>query len=112
ENVLRSTWPNIPARELVELCGRWASAEGVRAVVVFDGTAPVIDVGDAPVELVSTGAGSADDWIAREARALRDGGAPLRLVTYDRELGARAGESAERIVGGGTFARTLLGLRR
>jgi hypothetical protein len=110
-NVLRSTWPNIPAAELVELCGRWAGAEGVLAVVVFDGTAPAVDVDEAPVELVSTGGESADDWIAREAAQLRSRGRPFWLVTSDRELRGRAGDGAKRIIGGGSFARTLLGLR-
>ena len=111
-NVLRSTWPNIPASELVELCGEWAAAENCRAVVVFDGSAPSVDPGDARVELVSTGGEIADDWIAREATRLRDGGVPFWLVTSDRELRARAGDGAERIIGGGTFPRRLLELRR
>src|SRR5581483_545675 len=106
---LRSTWPNIPARELVELCGEWAGREGVRAVVVFDGSAPEVDGGDL-IELVSTGGESADDWIAREAAALRDRGERFWLVTSDRELRSRASPGAERAVGGGTFARTLLDL--
>ena len=109
-NVLRSTWPNIPARELAELCREWAVAEGAHAVVVFDGAAPDLDVGPA-VELVSTGAESADDWIAGEAAALRQRGVPFWLVTSDRELRDRAGVGAERTIGGGTFARTLLDLR-
>jgi predicted RNA-binding protein with PIN domain len=109
--VLRSTWPNIPARELVELCVKWAAAEGCRAVVVFDGSAPAVDPGDAPVELVSTGGESADDWIAREAAALLSAGRPFWLVTSDRELRTRASEGAERVIGGGTFARRLLDLR-
>ncbi|MBI4171266.1 MAG: hypothetical protein HY511_00755 [Actinobacteria bacterium] len=37
-NVLRSRWPNIPERELVELCAAWAArAPGRRVVAVFDG---------------------------------------------------------------------------
>jgi hypothetical protein len=110
-NVLRSTWPNIPAEKLVALCGKWATAEGRRAVVVFDGSAPEVDLGDAPVELVSTGGESADDWIAREAAALRDRGETFWLVTSDRELRDRAGPGPERVIGGGTFARMLLELR-
>jgi predicted RNA-binding protein with PIN domain len=109
-NVLRSTWPNIPARELVELCAEWADAEGCRAIVVFDGEAP--PAGDGPVETVSTGTESADDWIAREAAALRERGESFWLVTSDRELRERARPGAERVIGGGTFARTLLALRR
>ena len=108
-NVLRSTWPNIPAGELVELCGKWAAAEDVRPVVVFDGSAP--PPGDMPVETVSTGAESADDWIAREAASLHGRGATFWLVTSDRELRERAAPGAARVIGGGTFARTLLGLR-
>jgi predicted RNA-binding protein with PIN domain len=110
-NVLRSTWPNIPAGELVELCGRWAAAEGCRAVVVFDGAAPEVDDRELPVEPVSTGAESADDWIARESAVLRERGQAFRLVTSDRELRARACEGAEQVIGGGTFARRLLELR-
>jgi predicted RNA-binding protein with PIN domain len=109
-NVLRSTWPNIPARELVELCAEWADGAGVRTVVVFDGSAPEVGAGES-VELVSTGAESADDWIAREAGALRERGASVWLVTSDRELRERAGADAERVTGGGSFARTLLDLR-
>src|SRR5262249_29518052 len=71
QNVRRSTWPNIAPEELVELVGRWTRAEGMHAVVVFDGRAPTLDVGEAPVELVSTGSESADDWIAREAATFR-----------------------------------------
>jgi hypothetical protein len=110
-NVRRSTWPNISAQDLVELVGRWAKQEGVRAVAVFDGSAPATDVGDLPVELVSTGRESADDWIARESGALDANGTPFWLVTSDRELRNRAGAGAERTIGGGAFARTLLELR-
>jgi predicted RNA-binding protein with PIN domain len=109
-NVLRSTWPNIPAGELVELCGAWASEGAVRAVVVFDGSAPNVDPGDS-VDLVSAGGETADDWIAREAAALQARGARYWVVTSDRELRARAGSGAERTVGGGAFARTLLDRR-
>jgi len=111
QNVRRSTWPNITAEELVELLARWAGDEGVRAVAVFDGQAPAVRAADPHVELVSTGRESADDWIAREAAALRDRGARFWLVTSDRELRDRASPGAERTIGGGSFARTLLDLR-
>jgi len=111
ENVRRSTWPNIAPAELVELVAVWAADEGCRAVVVFDGQAPAVDVGDAPVEAVSTGGESADDWIAREAGKLRQRQARFRLVTSDRELCERAGPGAERVTGGGAFARALLARR-
>jgi rRNA-processing protein FCF1 len=96
--VLRSQWPNIPEQRLVELARAWADREGVRALLVFDGRAPV-----EADDVVGTGAESADDWIAREVESL----APYWLVTSDRELRERAGGEAERVVGGGSFAREL-----
>jgi predicted RNA-binding protein with PIN domain len=107
-NVLRSTWPNIPEPELVRLCRRWASEQGCRAVVVFDGAAPA-DESDADTEVVSTGRQSADDWIAREAAAFRARHKPFWLVTSDRGLRARV-PGAEQTIGGGMLARTLLAL--
>jgi hypothetical protein len=58
--------------------------------------------------LVGTGRESADDWIARAATERRSD-RPFWLVTSDRELRARAGSGAERIIGGGTLARRLIG---
>jgi predicted RNA-binding protein with PIN domain len=79
----------------------------VTAVVVFDGAPP-----DAPSDAVSIVVGvdneSADDWIAREAARLRAAETSYWLVTSDRELRARAGEGAERVIGGGSFARMLV----
>jgi hypothetical protein len=98
-NVLRSTWPNLPEREVLEASQRWAAARGAEAEVVFDGRAPAGGIG--------TGAESADDWIARRAAELAAAGRPYWLVTSDRELRERAGRSAERSIGGGTFAREL-----
>lgn len=110
-NVLRSRWPNIPEAELVEGCRAWAEAEGVRAVVVFDGHAPGGLAGerelDARVVLVGTGGESADDWIAQAAGDLAARGEPYRLVTSDRALRAAAGAAAAETIGGGTFARLL-----
>lgn len=97
-NVLRSQWPNIPEQELVDLVRAWAGREGVRPLIVFDGRAPV-----EAEDVLGTGGESADDWIAREAPAL----APYWLVTSDRELRQRAGGHAERVIGGGSFAREL-----
>jgi rRNA-processing protein FCF1 len=97
-NVLRSQWPNIPAGALVELARAWATEEGVVALLVFDGRAPV-----EATDVVGTGGESADDWIAREAPRYE----PYWLVTSDRELRERAGGGAERVLGGGSFARTL-----
>jgi hypothetical protein len=95
-NVLRSRWPNVPEAELVERCRAWANKEGVSAVLVFDGRAPEGAIG--------TEDESADDWIARVADELEE---PYWLVTSDRGLRARAGEGAERTMGGGTFLREL-----
>lgn len=92
-NVRRSIWPNVSPDELVERCGTWAREHGREAVVVFDG------------------AESADDAIAARAAELGREGRRFWLVTSDRELRARAGGAAERVVGGGSFVRELLGSR-
>src|SRR6266540_1562775 len=105
-NVLRSRWPNIPERELVELIARWAAAEGVEAVAVFDGQAPRVEP-EAACTVVGTGDESADDWLIREAARLREAGESFWLVTSDRALRAAAAEGAERVIGGGSFAKTL-----
>jgi hypothetical protein len=88
ENVRRSLWPNIARDELAELVDRWADREGVDARVIWEG------------------AETADDRIAREAADL-DG--PYWLVTSDRGLRERAAAKADRVIGGGSFARDLRG---
>jgi predicted RNA-binding protein with PIN domain len=103
-NVRRSLWPNLSPERLVELLARWAESEGAEAIAVFDGPAPEPVAG---VEAVGTGSESADDWISRKAAELTE---PYVLVTSDRELRERAGGNAERIVGGGAFARELAAL--
>ena len=99
-NVLRSEWPNIPEDELVAAVGAWAAEHGHDAVIVFDGRAPEGAIG--------SGRESADDWIAREAERLEQ---PFWVVTSDRGLRARL-PRAERLVGGGSFARELRRFRR
>jgi len=86
ENVRRSLWPNIGRDELVRLVGAWAEREGHRPLIFFEG------------------AESADDQIARWAA---DPERPFWLVTSDRELRERAAPGAERVIGGGAFARML-----
>ena len=86
ENVRRSLWPNMGRDELVQLVEEWVEREGHRALVFFEE------------------AESADDRIARWA-AEPEG--PYWLVTSDRGLRGRAGAGAERVIGGGAFARTL-----
>ena len=102
-NVRRSLWPNLSPEHLVELLAEWARREGVDAVAVFDGSAPAPVEG---VEVIGTGQESADDWITRRAGELSE---PYVLVTSDRELRERAGTRAERVIGGGSFARELTG---
>jgi hypothetical protein len=90
-NVRRSVWPNVSGEELVVHCRAWAQARGHEVVAVFDGAV------------------SADDQIAERAAQLRAEGRPFWLVTSDRGLRARAEAGAERVIGGGTFVRELLG---
>jgi predicted RNA-binding protein with PIN domain len=89
ENVRRSLWPNIPRDELEELTSRWAEEHGHDARVVWEG------------------AETADDRIARDVRELEP---PVWIVTSDRGLRDRVRDHAERIIGGGSFARELRGL--
>jgi hypothetical protein len=84
--VRRSTWPNIPPDELVELVDVWGEREGVTPKIVFEGEE------------------TADDRIARETAQLEG---PYWLVTSDRGLRERAGGRAERVIGGGSFLREL-----
>ena len=86
ENVRRSLWPNLARDELVELTAAWGEANGHDVVVVWEG------------------AESADDRIAGEVTQLEP---PVWVVTSDRELRGRVAPAAERIIGGGTFAREL-----
>lgn len=88
ENVRRSTWPNIGKDELERLGAAWAQAHGHDVRVIWETNE------------------TADDRIARKVREL-DG--PVWVVTSDRELRERVREQAERIIGGGSFARELRG---
>jgi hypothetical protein len=86
ENVRRSLWPNIPAEQLEELCDRWGERNGHHVVVVWEGP------------------GTADDRIAREVRELDP---PVWVVTSDRGLRERVAPYADRLIGGGSFAREI-----
>ncbi len=88
ENVRRSLWPNISKDELVELSQAWANEHGHELRIVWEGSE------------------TADDRIAREVTEF-DG--PVWVVTSDRELRERVAAQAEKIVGGGSFARELRG---
>jgi len=109
-NVLRSTWPNLGEDEVVRLACSWAAGRGLHAVLVFDGRAPKSAPSD-ECFVVGSGAESADDVLARTAAELAGNGEPYWLVTSDRELRARAGRDAERMIGGGAFADELKALR-
>ena len=98
----RSQWPNLAPERLVELTCRWAEAKSLRAVIIFDGRAPAVHL-ERGCELVETGSETADDWIVRAVSDDSD----YWLVTSDRELRARAGGRAQRLIGGGAFLREL-----
>jgi rRNA-processing protein FCF1 len=86
ENVRRSVWPNIGRNELEERCREWGREHGHEVVVVWEGSE------------------TADDTIAREVRQREP---PVWVATSDRELRERVAEHAERVIGGGSFARQL-----
>jgi hypothetical protein len=86
ENVRRSVWPNIGRAELEKRSHEWGREHGHDVIVVWEG------------------AETADDQIAAEVRLLTP---PVWVATSDRELRERVADHAERIIGGGTFARDL-----
>ena len=86
ENVRRSLWPNMPGEELEQRAEDWGKREGHDVQVVWEGNE------------------SGDDQIARLVMELEP---PLWVVTSDRELRERVHDHAERIIGGGSFAREL-----
>jgi predicted RNA-binding protein with PIN domain len=106
-NVLRSQWPNVPERELVERAGSWAERHGHQVVLVFDGEAPGGVVGterrDNRTTLVGSGGESADEWLIRESPAYPG----AWLVTSDRALREAVARHASRLIGGGAFLREL-----
>lgn len=97
ENVRRSVWPNLSPEELVARTRAWAAREGHDLLIVFDGSAPE----EAP-DLV--GSPYADDEIVRVAEEAEG---PLWVVTSDRGLRARLDGLADRVLGGGSFARSI-----
>jgi predicted RNA-binding protein with PIN domain len=86
ENVRRSLWPNMPADELERRSEAWGKREGHDVRVVWEGS------------------DSADDQIARLVEELEP---RVWVVTSDRGLRDRVVDRAERIIGGGSFAREL-----
>jgi hypothetical protein len=104
ENVRRSRWPNVEARELVRRCRLWGEAGQHAVIVVFDGAAPEAG-GDIGVTVVGSGERSADELLVELAR---EQPSPLWLVTSDRELRRRVGDLADRVIGGGSFLGELM----
>jgi hypothetical protein len=86
ENVRRSLWPNMPKQELVQRADAWGERLGHDVTVVWEAR------------------DSADDQIARLVDELDS---PVWVVTSDRGLRERVTDRAERILGGGSFAREL-----
>jgi hypothetical protein len=86
ENVRRSLWPNMPGEELVDRSAAWGEQRGHHVQVVWEGSE------------------SGDDQIARLVKELEP---PVWVVTSDRGLRERVSDHAERIIGGGSFAREL-----
>jgi hypothetical protein len=114
-NVMRSRWPNLTEDRVIDLTRSWADQEDVSAVIVFDGEPSGFGTGvtelDERTRIVGT-RGSADDWIAEQAEDLARDGAPVWLVSSDRELRQRVARFVERTIGGGSFAGKLLSLER
>jgi hypothetical protein len=97
ENTRRSQWPNVSREELVRRAREWAELQGHELLVVFDGAPPA----EAPDLL---GSRNADDAIVDLAAELPT---PWWLVTSDRGLRGRVGGRPERVIGGGSFVRTI-----
>jgi len=97
ENARRAQWPNLSREELVRRARAWADRERHELLVVFDGPPPE----DAP-DLVASR--NADDAIVELAPQLLS---PWWLVTSDRGLRERVGDRPARVIGGGSFVRTI-----
>ena len=97
ENTRRSQWPNLSREELVRRARVWAEREGHELLVVFDGSPP-----EQARDVI--GSRNADDAIVELAPQLA---APWWLVTSDRGLRGRVGDRPERVIGGGSFVRTI-----
>jgi hypothetical protein len=97
ENVRRSLWPNLTRSELVHRTRDWAGRQGHRVLIIFDGGPPE-DASD----LIGTR--YADDEIVRLARETNG---EVWVVTSDRALRDRLTGDAQRVIGGGTFAREI-----
>lgn len=86
ENVRRSLWPNMPGDELEQRTEDWGKQEGHDVRIVWEEDE------------------SGDDQIALLVTEVEP---PVWVVTSDRELRERVRDHAERVIGGGSFAREL-----
>lgn len=97
ENVRRSCWPNVTREQLVLRARAWAAREGHELLIVFDGDAP-----ERARDLL--GSKNADDAIVELMSGIDR---PWWLVSSDRGLRRRVGDAPGRIVGGGSFIRSV-----
>ncbi len=113
-NVMRSRWPNAGERELVDAVAQWADEHPRTPIVavVYDGTyegdGPGMFEHDQRTVVVATGGELADDVIVREVEELRGESEPVIVATSDRELRERVEAHGAKVVGGGSFLRTVL----
>lgn len=113
-NVMRSRWPNAGERELVDAIARWAADHERTPIVavVFDGTyegeGPGMYEHDERTVVVATKGEVADDVIASEVEELRGEGEVVIVATSDRELRERVEAHGAKVIGGGSFLRTVL----
>lgn len=113
-NVMRSRWPNAGERELVEAVARWAGEHERTPIVaiVFDGAyegeGPGMYEHDERTVVVATKGEIADDVIASEVEELRGEGEVVIVATSDRELRERVEAHGAKVIGGGSFLRTVL----
>jgi predicted RNA-binding protein with PIN domain len=98
----RQEWWRGPARaRVLDLAGALPDS-GVEIVVVFDGDDPD-EAAELPPRVQQVFAPSADDWLVRRVKALPRG-APVTVVTADRQLAARARHHGAEIVSPRSFA--------
>lgn len=113
-NVMRSRWPNAGERELVEAVARWAGEHPRTPIVavVFDGTyeddGPGMYEHDERTVVVATKGELADDVIVAEVEELREQLEPVIVATSDGELRDRVEALGAKVIGGGSFLRTVL----